>query len=371
MRFCIEKTNASAVESSSFFSPIYTGACALLLLASMAWTSDATTAASEDISNRSLTKEGKQSAQFSLPLFLDTLHFQAGAHYVNSVQWLDDHFKHGDDPKDLNHSTIRVQTGLGWSSDQQSLDPNFRLRSRLHLPKLNRKLNLIMESASEEALDSIMEGAENSFSFIQRRQTGSQGLGLGLRYLISESALQNLNLDIGVRARFPIQVFLRGNFEKNVPLGKKWSFSYRQNLFGVVNGVSGTSTELNLRKPINQRLSYRLSQILRYSETSQGVEYDHTHSFFRSITESEAVSLYLGVSGDSDTDWKTRRIGYGLQYRRPFLRPWIQGILDPGIHHLRENNWKVVYSALIGAEVTLGNPRALSPLHSISNTVQP
>jgi hypothetical protein len=371
MLFYIKKVNALAAESSTSPSLILASIWSLLLFVSAAWASDTTSKNNKALDVDTVTKATKASKDFSLPLFLDKLHKQAGTQYVSSVQWLDEHFKNSNDPEEHNHSTIRVQSGYGWASDDQKWDPNFRLRSHLDLPKLNRKLKLILDSASEDVLDSIMEGAENSFNFIQRRQGGPQGLGLGLRYLISKSTRQHLNLDLGVRARFPVQVFLRGDYRRNIPLWQEWTFSFRQHLFGIINGVSGTSTELNLRKPINKKLSYRLSQILRYSETSQGVEFDHTHSFFRWIQKTEAISLYFGFSGDSDAKWKATRFGYGLQYRRPFFRPWIRGILDPGIHHLREDNWKEVYSILIGAEVLLGNPKTAPTLSSTPHTIQP
>jgi hypothetical protein len=299
----------------------------------------------------------KKGLELSIPQIFDQLHAGIGLHYVNSAQWFDQFFGNTDDIEYKNHSSIRLRTGFQWNSFDKKWEPTLRLRSHFDLPYFEDRLNLIVESASEKVFDSRIEGDEDSFDSIQQEEEGTQSVGAALRYFFIKTPQQYLNIDIGGKLRIPVEIHIKGDYERRFELRNDWTFTFKEHLFAVYNGISGSSTDLTFRRPLSKRRSYRISQGFDFTEDSNGLEFDHTHSIYHLIRKGEAISYYIGVAGDSEPRFEHNRFGYGVQYRKSFFRPWLQLIFDPGIQHHRDRNWDAVYSLNIGLEAVFGNPK--------------
>jgi hypothetical protein len=99
-------------------------------------------------------------------------------------------------------------------------------------------------------------------------------------------------------------------------------------LFWVGGDGFGALTRMSIDHALSESTLLRWSNRLEYSEESNGAEWNTSGAWIWKLDQESAVRAFGFVRGESDPQLLKSR-GFGLGYRRQFLRDWLHWEIEP------------------------------------------
>jgi hypothetical protein len=270
--------------------------------------------------------------------FIDNSHYKITNKVSERAQWFDNFFG-TEKVNSKNKTTLRFSLGPEWS-EVDHLKMQFKLRAKFDLPNVNKKLKIIIISDSEDQFVNNVDGSnvatENNTKALNNK---NNFLSSALRWSLDIKKKHHIDLDLGVKFRFPLSPFARAYYAKKIKLNSDWQMTFSQTLFAVLNDESGETTRLDFDRRIAEKLALRFSNWATWSDESEGVDLNQTLTINQHICLKSAVSYGVGWKSITDPQVRSDQYNMFMNYRQNVFRPWMFFIVKPYAEFTRKNDW--------------------------------
>ncbi len=260
--------------------------------------------------------------------FLDLTYSYLSRTFSGPAVWFDSFF--GDErivEENLPGTFVRWRNMLRWPEDAPVIGRSF-LQASLRLPKLKKKLRLIItgEQEDEQSADSAAAQVDTASS---TQKTGTQS-DVGLRYELVEKRESKFDVGAGIRLRH-LQTFARARYLYTHPLSASLFLRFSETAYLWEDDGFIETTRLDLERSLTKSTLVRFSNSIIYTEAGQGLLWTPGMSLFHQLTPKDAVSLDISANYVTrpETDWVNFRVG--ARYRKNFYRPWLFFEFEPEI----------------------------------------
>jgi len=281
------------------------------------------------LAEESTAPEADRQAAEVTASFLDEYHDYMLDQIKGKTLWFDNFF--GDrriEEDDPPSSFVRLRA-VGRFTEGYGLTFPVRLRASLELPKVNRRLRLVIFGGNRES-DRFNESAE-SFDSSTKSGAEKDWTNLGLRYLIYKSLRDRFHFGGGLSLGWPLEYYGRVRYERLLHKGASNMIRFSETGFwNSLHGL-GETTRLDLEKNMRCQLTGRVSLFGTYSDEKPGLQWGAETSLFRQLSEASALALDLGIYGLTEPSTRVESYRIAGRYRRNFLRPWLFFEVEPEV----------------------------------------
>lgn len=288
--------------------------------------------------------EDQQSSEASTGL-LDEYHTYVVDKIREQTLWFDDFF--GDiraEEEDRPTSFVRLRTVARYTEGEGMTFP-IRLRANLELPRVNRRLHLVIFGGNRE--DDRWQEPGDSIDSSLKREDEKNWTNLGLRYMVYKTLRDRLHFGGGLSVRWPLDYYMRVRYERLLHIGSNSVVRLSETGFwNSLNGFGETS-RIDLEKGLGDGLFGRLSLFGTYSEDVSGLQWGAEINLFKQLAEQSALAFDVGAYGLSEPSMRVGTYRIASRYRRNFLRPWLFFEIEPEVlFPLFENGKRQTVGAL-------------------------
>lgn len=239
-----------------------------------------------------------------------------------SSAWLDGLF--GDQIYyDEYHATYGTLTVGGLWSEYDGFDPRLRFRARLKLPQWDERISAFAGRVGEEDYISDTEG---DFQALPTRQFGTleeESVLVGLGYSSPERTGNDFDAGVGVRIDTPLDPYTRARYEIVRAFAERYVFTARETVFWQNSEGFGTTTRINLDRVLSDRYLLRWSNLGKFTEKTDGVEWYTQLTLFQSIGQRTGLAWQAQVEGATDNEVQLTRHAVRLIMRRQLTPEWL------------------------------------------------
>jgi len=261
----------------------------------------------------------------------DQSHDYLSQKFCEPAAWFDNFFSNdrSDDERRAG-SFVRWRNEFVFSEDRQTPKLRTQLSANITLPRLTRRLHLLLMREDEDETSSTLTdntqpnptNPNDSLSF-QRQQ-----LNLALRYDLHSEPLSHFSISGGVRGGTPLKTFARGRYRYTHPLSDKLWARFTETLYWKNLDGFGETSRIDLERQISDDTLLRWSNSATFSELSQGLDLNSELALLHQLSEKSALSVMLGAWAHTlPVAFDTAALS--LRYRRNFYRRWLFYEFEP------------------------------------------
>jgi len=272
--------------------------------------------------------------------------------FCGATLWFDGLFGGRPDVRNARAVSGRVELSTIYTQ-ADGMEPKARLRLNYDLPNLKRRVNLFL-------------GRDDDNNFVRDRQEGfairssvfdietNDRWLAGLGYSAPGKWAERLDFRVGARLSTAPEAFVQGRLRRNVFVGKKAVWRFRETGFYENRDGFGSTTSADYDRVLKRNLLFRWGSVATFSEATEGVDWRSAVVFYQNLGARSAIAYETFIRGATDAEAKVREYGARGVYRRPLNRQWLYGELITGYTWPREDRDKPREgSALIGFGVEL------------------
>jgi hypothetical protein len=239
---------------------------------------------------------------------------------------------------------------------EERQSPKFRtsLRANLRLPKLSRKLKLVISGENKPDPTAVLPSDPGSPGFNpQAPGTSVKQFNTELRYEFLQTEKSYFFAGAGVRLTLPVGVFARVRYQYNLPFREDNYFRFAVTPFWKNEDGFGETTEFSLERRIRPGVLVGWANSGTISEITPGLEWGTAFSLSDQLSPRSAVSPSVGMSGQTRPHTVVSNYRIGVKYRRNDLRPWFFWELEPEVNWPRDDRGarKPVYATTFRVEI--------------------
>lgn len=224
------------------------------------------------------------------------------------------------------YSSLRLTTINSWNNID-NVDSGFRLRGKVHLPRINERISLIF---SEEDGDGTDYYTQNAASIAQQNTTR-----VNLELNLKEESNHRLYFRVGMRSNLKGRVSLRYRYEPD-PDQATVNRITQSFYFKDGNGF-GSFSRYQLDHVLPNESLLRWTNDVRFEETYTGAQYTSSLEYLVLRSNQTALSWYGRVNGVSSPGYVSS-YDLGLRVRKNIHREWLYVELEPG-YTWRKDDW--------------------------------
>jgi hypothetical protein len=255
---------------------------------------------------------------------------------------VDDFFSNDPHEAKINESRLRLGTGMR-IAEYDGIDPLLRVRLDLQLPRLERRVNLVISSSGTDDLSE----ADDVGVFDDR---GAAGF---LRFFLFEDDPTLLTFDGGLRFRPEVDPFVRSRIQREFVWGdnliRPTQFVFWERLEGF-----GAQSWLDYDRTLNDRTLLRLRGEAELTQESDGVEFQPALYLYRRIDRRTWLRLKLGIEADTDPPHVIEETVVGVRCRRNLWREWLFLEIEPRLRFEEERDRRMSPGIDLRVEAIVG-----------------
>ncbi|MCA8959940.1 MAG: hypothetical protein KDC38_05485 [Planctomycetes bacterium] len=287
-------------------------------------------------------------APADLSVLFDHAHRSISERIVRTADAVDRFFGEARLDDDARIAQVRVRLDGTWLENEET-ETRVRVRARVPFPRTQGRLQLAIDSLSEDRVAPGADGDVDTESFA------------GVRAVFLAGRRGVAFFDIGGRLSGGVEPEIALKAERNGPLGA-WRWRGFQSLFWNVADGFGEETRFDLDRTIGSKTFFRTRILGEWSEESRGLEPRVSLRLVRALDPKTALSFnaemraYTRPSGIVDS-W-----GLELRLRRQLHRPWFFFEIAPAALFPRERDYEFTPQLTASFEVLFGGDAFRSSL---------
>jgi hypothetical protein len=273
--------------------------------------------------------------------WVDTGHDYVADGANRLVQWMDDFY--GTEQADFEAASSRIRVRFAYQYDEiKEEDFKVRLRGKVQLPKLSKRLALVIEGEDGDDFDSNRgPGNEDDDSQV------------GLQYKLGESGRNRFDGILSVNSSADLRVGVR--FRHDGKYSDKLTGRFIQDL-AYQTGDRGafTRTRADGYRRLDDDNLLALINRIEYGEDTYGVEFSSSLQWRHRLDEKAVLSYMVGFDGVTDPDTLVENYGFGINYRTNIFRKYFYVELEPAYMWRKEADFderEGVYAISVRFEV--------------------
>lgn len=248
--------------------------------------------------------------------------------FCGATLWFDGLFGGEPDLENAREVSGRVELSTLYT-EFEGFTANGRLRLRYDLPNLERRVNIFL-------------GRDDRDDFIEDRREGlairSSVFGLetqekwlaGLGYTPPGRWSQRVDFRVGARVKSAPEVFAQTRYRRNVFVGTRNVWRFRETVFWQNREGFGSTTSLDFDRVLRHDFLLRLGSVGTVSESTEGLAWRSAALAYHNLRGLRAVAGELFLRGSTNADVKLNEYGTRAIYRQPVGKPYLFGELIVG-----------------------------------------
>lgn len=243
--------------------------------------------------------------------------------------WFDNFF--GDqrlEEDDLPSSFVRFRAVARYTEGEGTTFP-MRLRANINLPKVNRRLRLIIFGSNAE--EERLRAADDTIAASLKSEEPAEQTNMGLRYLIYKSVRERFHFGGGLSLSSPINYSGRMRYERLLHVDEQNIIRFTETGFWDSLVGFGETSRLDLERVLAPQTTGRFSLFGTFNEDIPRLQWGGEINLFRQLSAQSALAFDLGVYGDGSDSGQITTYRAASRYRRNFLRPWLFFEIEPEV----------------------------------------
>ena len=261
--------------------------------------------------------------------------------FVGWATSLDRFFGDDRDYQESNKSVIRLALNRVLQKDG---DDKLVLsgRAKLHLPKTEEKLHLLLETDPDKDLG--QEAPKGSTTVLKNEVATPSSYGAAVRYESKEESHWHYSTDAGIKFRGirsnpnPF-VRARGSYEDTMGL---WKLKVAESLFWFNSIGEGETTQLDLEYFYSDPILIRATSNATWLVRKKNFDLRQDLSVYQNLNERTAVLYQASVIGVSEPTLQVTEYVLLALYRYRLHRDWVFLEISPQLHFPRDKNFESV-----------------------------
>ncbi len=226
---------------------------------------------------------------------------------------------------------LTMRNAVGWDQIQGRYVSR-SISSQIQLPALQKRLSLLIES-NEQAINPNQIGVPAP---LQQQSRAITAGAIALQWRSTIEALSGLTIDAGVRSG--PELFIRGQYYKNIPLGDWWMLHLHQTFVEGSMTRAESYSEASLERPLGYITVFRASTTWDWQQPQKllGEQWVHALTWTHTLTHEATLSEGVSVAGITSPEFHFMTWGPGITLHQRFWRPWLFYELRPAYTRVYE-----------------------------------
>lgn len=235
--------------------------------------------------------------------------------FCQPALWFDDFFADERVTEDARAGTmVRWYNDFIWLEGEGfSFKPN--LSARLYLPKINKKLKLVIESDNTDTTDDLFPGGG----------TDQSNNALGLSYDVSVKDRSSFNIKATIRPS------LEARFRYVYPFTSQTLWRFTQKVYQR-KSVTGEATHFDFDHSFNEKFLFRWANFAKLETDLDGFEFGTGFTLYHYISPTQALNYRTSITANNKPYHYINNTHLGVTYRHNILRNWFFYELIPEIN---------------------------------------
>lgn len=277
--------------------------------------------------------------------FVDDTQEQASKVLLTAAQWFDNFF---DDTRfvaeeNRTRAKLRLETSY---HEEDGFDLSPSIRWRIHLPKLEEKLNLVI-FASDDADDPI-DGSVASDPTISN--TVRNDLNAALQYFIKTTDKYNISTTVGGSFDY-LYAGVRFRYYKNFG---KWQGRFVERVRYYTDDGWENYNSLDFERNFLENFLFRNTTVLYVREDEDSLDHSLSFSLFQFLTDTRALAYEWTNSFETDPSHRLKDLILRLRYRQQGHREWLIYELSPWVNFPEDDNYEAQFGLSFILEAKFG-----------------
>jgi len=222
------------------------------------------------------------------------------------------------------------------------------IKVKMRLPRTEEKLKLTFESDPEEQRDDLDRTLEDSPSDAARERAYYGGI----QATLGDEKKWRFKPSIGVKFDKPIDIYLRLRMDRNYKTGN-WLFRPSQTFYTFKEQGFGSDTQFVLDYAITDKVLFRSSSFVRYTDENDYYEPSQVFSLLHSLSPRRGMAYQIGVYGITEPGWHATDYLAQVRYRQNVHSDYLFMELLPRVLYQRENDFDAEHSLTLRLEMIL------------------
>lgn len=228
------------------------------------------------------------------------------------------------------------------------------LRANIHLPKISRKLKLVISGENKPDPSAVLPADPGNPGFnVEAPNISIKQVNTEIRYELRKTEKTYFFAGTGVRLILPPEAFARIRYQWNRSFLDNYYFRFAVTPFWNSRVRFGETTEFSMERRILPSLLAGWSASGTISDESNGLEWGSSVTLNAQVTPKTAVSPSAGLSGPTRPVAVVTNYRAAVKFRRNEFRPWFFWELEPEVNWPRDGlgGHKPAYAGTIRAEI--------------------
>lgn len=246
-----------------------------------------------------------------------------------SARWFDGFF--GSRRFDEEARKTHGRVGLQLIYDEfEGVEVDGTLKVRVDFPNLDERVNAFLGRDDQKT---FLTGADDGLDFFPSffRQEGGEEWLLGLGYRPVSSDRGSFDLDVGIEVETPIDPFVSARYRYYWLPADDALVRARQTVYWTNQRDFGTGTRVDYERPLGSSTLGRAAAGVVWDGQTEGIDWDAGVTLFHGFSNDRAVSLFVGIDGETGRDVPIEDYGTRFTYRQRMLREWFFGEIIAGV----------------------------------------
>jgi hypothetical protein len=255
-----------------------------------------------------------------------------------AAKWLDSFFLDERYTAEEAYTRIRLTPSV-FLEEGESADYKFRVNAKLKVPKLSKKLKLIIASDSDDNQEGFRDDA------LPGSPASSSDVGnIGLQYFFREKSKLNVSLSTGIKLldENGVDVFIGPRLRKTVVLGEdgdtQLRFTERVRWYTDIGWES--VTDFDVEKILPGDLFFRGTVKGRWREEDEGYRYELSPSISKQLQRKAAIEYQWYTTFVTEPKHRLEQTTIRLRYRQQKWRKWLFFEINPQLAFVNDDNFK-------------------------------
>ena len=250
-------------------------------------------------------------------------------------------------------SRLRLENSYTLIDGQDPVN-NYKIRFRLALPKTQKRLNLVIDNIATPFEEQQGLAETSAGVTADDRIEESNALQAALRFFVLTGEKWNLNTDLGMKVKFPLNPFYRIRARREWTYGA-WQMRISESIFWFKNDGIGQDTNAELDRQISRDFLFRWANRALWLEEQSEWNFIHSLNIFQRWSRRDGIAYSLGLNGSSEPSVSVDSYNISLSYRRRMYKNWAFLTVGPNISYPASINFVPVYSISFLFEARFGD----------------
>lgn len=215
------------------------------------------------------------------------------------------------------YSSLRLIPEIRWH-ENEGFDARLRLRGRLHLPRINERLSLIL---SEDEGEGTSYYSQNPV--FEEPQTTRVNMEVNLQ----NKERYRFDFRVGLRSSLKLRTSVRFRYE--APLTDRLANRLSETVYFIDGKGFGSFTQYQMDRSLSDVSLLRWSTEYRHEEKLDGDEWSTSFAYLKRHSNTTGSSYFMRVGGNTDDDY-IAQYQVGMRWRGNIARPWLFWEFSPG-----------------------------------------